>query len=104
MGFGCATPATKEAMHALFESQVDFGVLPGGMEEVALYTKGRERVYLKRRMGFIKYALQYGYLLQPGYTFGECDVYTSLQAGEGLRMWMLKNFGFVIPVFWGPRW
>jgi hypothetical protein len=21
-----------------------------------------------------------------------------------LRMWMLKKFGFVIPVFWGPRW
>jgi 2-acylglycerol O-acyltransferase 2 len=104
MGFGCATPATKQAMHELFRKNIDFGILPGGMEEVALYRKGRERVYLKNRAGFIKYALQYGYLVQPGYTFGECDMYTSLESGSRLRMWMLKKYGFVIPVFWGPNW
>jgi hypothetical protein len=54
MGFGCATPATKKDMHKLFKNKIDFGILPGGMEEVALYTKGRERVYLKKRAGFIK--------------------------------------------------
>jgi 2-acylglycerol O-acyltransferase 2 len=47
-------------MHGLFRKKVDFGILPGGMEEVAMYTKGRERVYLKHRAGFIKYALQHG--------------------------------------------
>lgn len=51
-----------------------------------------------------QYALQYGYLVQPAYTFGECDLYTSMTAGAGARMWMLKNLGFVIPVFWGPHW
>lgn len=60
LGFGCATPATREGMRGLFEGGVDFGILPGGMEEVALYTKGRERVYLRRRAGFIKYGLQHG--------------------------------------------
>ena len=74
------------------------------MEEVALYKKGRERIYLKKRAGFIKYALQYGYLVQPGYTFGECDMYTSLERGSRIRMWTLKKFGFVLPVFWGPNW
>jgi len=104
LGFGCATPATKPEMHKLFAGNVDFGILPGGMEEVALYTRGRERVFLKNRAGFIKYALQYGYLVQPGYTFGECDMYTSMQAGAGVRMWMLKHIGLIIPVFWGPYW
>ena len=47
------------------------------MEEVALYTKGRERAYLKKRAGFIKYALQHGYLVQPAYTFGESDMYVT---------------------------
>lgn len=42
--------------------------------------------------------------MQPAYTFGECDLYTALQAGQGVRMWMLKKLGFVLPVFWGPRW
>jgi len=41
-------------MHGLFRREIDFGILPGGMEEVALYTKGRERVFLKNRKGFIK--------------------------------------------------
>ena len=104
LGFGCCTPATKSAMFGLFESQADFGILPGGMEEVALYTRGCERVYLRKRAGFIKYALQHGYLVQPAYTFGESDLYTSMTAGAGARMWMLKNLGFVLPVFWGPHW
>ena len=47
-------------MFGLFRQRSDFGILPGGMEEVALFEFGRERVYLKRRKGFIKYALQHG--------------------------------------------
>ena len=87
LGFGCCTPATKRDMGRLFSRKIDFGILPGGMEEVALYTRGRERVYLRKRAGFIKYALQHGYLVQPAYTFGECDLYTSLQAGRAVRMY-----------------
>ena len=104
LGFGCCTPATKRDMGRLFSRKIDFGILPGGMEEVALYTRGRERVYLRKRAGFIKYALQHGYLVQPAYTFGECDLYTSLQAGRAVRMWMLRALGFVVPIFWGPYW
>ena len=99
----CTPSCSLACAHPL---QIDFGILPGGMEEVALYTKGRERVYLKKRAGFIKYALQHGYLVQPAYTFGESDMYTSLQHPlyRKLCMWTLKNGGFVAPVFWGPRW
>lgn len=39
--------------------------------QVALYEYQHERVYLRQRKGFIKYALQHGYTLVPGYTFGE---------------------------------
>jgi len=104
LGFGCATPATKACMSKLFASGTDFGILPGGMEEVALYQRGRERVYLRQRAGFVKYALQHGYLIQPAYTFGESDLYTSMTNGAWLRMFMLRKWGFVIPIFWGPRW
>merc|ERR1711933_690801 len=52
---GCSTPATKENMKTLFANNRDFGMLPGGMDEVALYQKGRERIYIKNRKGFIKY-------------------------------------------------
>ena len=104
LGLGCCTPASKAGMTRLFQRRADFGILPGGMEEVALYTHGRERIYLSKRKGFLKYALQYGYLVQPAYTFGECDLYHSMTAGANWRLWMLRRFGFVIPVFWGPTW
>ena len=105
-GFGCCTHATKEGMFSLFRKRRDFGILPGGMEEVALYSRGRDRVYLRRRAGFIKYALQHGYLLQPAYTFGESDLYATPESPlyRAVCMATLKWGGFVVPLFWGPRW
>merc|ERR1739841_166439 len=78
LGFGCATPATKKRILDLMARGIDFGILPGGMREVALYTQGRDRIY--SRPGFVKYALQYGVCLLPAFTFGESDLYTNLRA------------------------
>ena len=104
LGFGCATPATKRRMCDLMNRGIDFGILPGGMHEVALYTRGRDRIY--SRPGFIKYALQHGVCLLPAFTFGESDLYTNLRAPLYRRVceFTLMRFGFIIPVFWGPRW
>ena len=104
LGFGCATPATKRRMCDLMNRGIDFGILPGGMHEVALYEKGRDRIYT--RPGFVKYALQYGVCLLPAFTFGESDLYTNLRAPLYRRVceFTLMRFGFIIPVFWGPRW
>ncbi|KAI9913138.1 hypothetical protein PsorP6_006377 [Peronosclerospora sorghi] len=46
-------------------------LLPGGFEEATLYERGKHRVYIKMRFGFIKLALQHGYKIHPVYTFGE---------------------------------
>ena len=104
LGFGCATPATKRRMCDLMNRGIDFGILPGGMHEVALYEKGRDRIYT--RPGFVKYALQHGVCLLPAFTFGESDLYTNLRAPLYRRVceFTLMRFGFIIPVFWGPRW
>jgi hypothetical protein len=104
LAFGCCTPVTKKGMISLFAKRSDFGMLPGGMEEVLLYEHGRDVVFLRKRKGFIKYALQHGYLLVLGYTFGEADLYRSLSYGRQWRMWAMRRFGFVLPIFWGPRW
>lgn len=104
LGFGCATPATKERMCDLMKRGIDFGILPGGMHEVALYARGRDRIY--SRPGFIKYALQHGVCLLPAFTFGESDLYQSLQVPlyRSLCHFTLTRFGFILPCFWGPRW
>merc|ERR1712146_632560 len=49
---------------------------------------GRERVYLKNRKGFIKYALQYGYKVVPAYSFGECYSYYNLRGFRRIRLWL----------------
>ena len=98
---GPGAPATKKEMKRLFDLRSDFGILPGGSEEVLAYRSGRDRVYIRRRAGFIKYALQAGYRLFIAYTFGESDLYYSYPFGEGAQMWMLHHFGCILPVFWG---
>lgn len=104
LSLGVCTPATKQGIFGLFRKRSDFGLMPGGMEEVSIYKKGEDRVFIRKRAGFIKYALQHGYLLQLAYTFGECDLYDSMAWGHSLRMWGVKKYGFVAPVFWGDRW
>merc|ERR1712070_1177515 len=54
-GAGCSTPATKAGMHGLMRQRADFGIITGGMEEVALYKYRHERVFIRKRAGFIKY-------------------------------------------------
>ena len=102
--FGSARPATKKMMYSLMENKIPFGLLPGGSEEIILSHHGHERVYIKKRKGFIKYALQYGYTIAIGYTFGESDSYRTLDWGRGFRMWLLKNFKVPSFACWGIWW
>jgi len=42
-----------------------------------LKKKGKERVYIKKRKGFIKYALEFGYQIHPVYIFNENKLYST---------------------------
>lgn len=102
--FGCTVPATKKGMFGLFKKRMTFGITVGGSEEVALHIQGRERLFIKGRAGFLKYALQFGFKIMIAYNFGESDLYSNVGLFEPLNMWLVKNFGFVLPVFWGRWW
>ena len=54
--------------------------------EVLEFESGKETVFIRKRAGFIKYALQHGYRLVVGYTFGESDLYYSLNVVR-TRVW-----------------
>ena len=101
LGFGCCVPATKHGVRTLLNRRTTFGIIPGGSEEVALHETGQENIYLKKRAGFLKYALQHGYTLVIAFNFGESDLYSSVKAVRPLNLWLVKNFGFVLPIFWG---
>lgn len=68
--YNCA-PASKAFMLKFMKEGRNLALLPGGFEEATLFQRGRHRVYIKKRKGFIKYALIHGYSLCPSYTFGE---------------------------------
>jgi len=101
LAFGCCVPATKKGMHKLLRDRTTFGIIPGGSEEVAIHQAGAENIYLLKRAGFIKYALQYGTTLVIAFTFGESDLYSSVGLVRSFNLWLVKRFGFVLPIFAG---
>ena len=62
-------------------------LVPGGYEEATLTEKGKDKVFIKDRKGFVKLALEFGYHLIPVYTFGESSLYTTLS---------LRKFGLFL--------
>uniref|UniRef100_K3WBZ2 Acyltransferase n=1 Tax=Globisporangium ultimum (strain ATCC 200006 / CBS 805.95 / DAOM BR144) TaxID=431595 RepID=K3WBZ2_GLOUD len=85
---------SKSSFVKLMEKGDNIGFVPGGFEEATLYQYGKHRVFIKKRFGFIKLALQYGYKVYPAYTFGEELTFTAFPF---LLRWRLKLNEFKIP-------
>jgi len=64
--------------------------VPGGFEEATITNHRRDRVYIKSRKGFIKYALEYGYSLYPCYTFNENKMFFTINYFENFRLLLNK--------------
>ena len=62
---GYPAAADKATFQSLMRKRGPMAVLPGGFEEATITSDTAHRVYLKNRMGFIKYALQHGYSIVP---------------------------------------
>lgn len=68
------------------------GLIPGGFQEASLYQRGKHRAVLKRKTGFIKYALQFGYSVAPVYVFGEEKTMWTLNVfPKRLAMWLNRS-------------
>jgi 2-acylglycerol O-acyltransferase 2 len=61
---------------------------------------GFERLFLLDRLGFVKYAMRYGYSLTPVYAYGENDLYTTVNVASSLRDW-LARYKIPIVLFYG---
>lgn len=92
--FKCVGTVSKTSMIERMKRKESFGLLPGGFQEATIMKWGHERVFLKRRQGFVKYALQFGYKLVPAYTFGESDTYWTVCGG---LKWRLKLNEWSLP-------
>ena len=57
-------------------------------------------MYIKKRVGFVKLALQHGYNVVPVYSFGENNTYANVQGLWKFRLW-LNNMGLPAIVVFG---
>jgi hypothetical protein len=99
---GCVD-ARRDVANRLLDRGRSLLVLPGGMDEQIRTTHGREQIYLKHRKGFLKLAMRKGVPVVPVYVFGASDLYYTSRAFFGLRLKIMKNLGFCIPLFIG-KW
>jgi 1-acyl-sn-glycerol-3-phosphate acyltransferase len=83
---GKPAAANKESMVGLMRKGEHQALIPGGFEEATI-TSGstQDRVYIKKRAGFLKYCLQHGVDVCPAFAFGEAALYGNLQG-----MWKLR--------------
>lgn len=75
-------------------------LVPGGYEEAVMTQNGFERLYLDRRMGFVKYAMRYGYTLTPVNAYGENDLYVCVPIADSVRSF-LAQYKLPFAIFYG---
>ena len=87
--------SAKDVQEAMKRGDRSLILVPGGYEEAVMTKTGFERLFLRNRLGFVKYAMRYGYSIKPVYAYGENDMYTTLDVLPSVRDWLA---GFKIPI------
>ena len=59
-------------------------IIPGGVAECLEMRRGVETVYLRKRFGFVKLAIQTGASLMPAFAFGQSETYSYVRLGPPL--------------------
>ncbi|KIK05706.1 hypothetical protein K443DRAFT_3707 [Laccaria amethystina LaAM-08-1] len=81
-------------------------IVVGGAAESLSAHPGTADLTLKRRLGFIKLAIQHGADLVPVFSFGENDIYQQMPNQRGTMIYAFQRkfqsiFGFTLPLFHG---
>ncbi|EIM86945.1 DAGAT-domain-containing protein [Stereum hirsutum FP-91666 SS1] len=81
-------------------------IVVGGAAESLAARPGTADLTLRRRLGFIKIAIQHGADLVPVFSFGENDIYQQMANDPGTTVHKLQKkfqnvFGFTLPLFHG---
>ncbi|GBE86680.1 Diacylglycerol O-acyltransferase 2B [Sparassis crispa] len=81
-------------------------IVVGGAAESLSARPGTADLTLRKRLGFIKVAIQQGADLVPAFSFGENDIYQQMANEKGTTVYELQKkfqnvFGFTLPLFHG---
>jgi len=99
-GIDIVGATASEVQAALRKGERSLILVPGGYEEAVFTQSGFERLFLNSRLGFVKYAMRYGYSLTPVYAYGENDLFRTVDLAPSFRDW-LARFKIPIVVFYG---
>lgn len=99
-------PIDKRSFGDLLKAKTSVVLVPGGLSECMIMKKGQEAMYLRKRLGFVKLALQHGAHLLPAFAFGQSDTYSWYRPGPPLVPVRVvdavrKVLGFVPLTMWG---
>ncbi|KAL7427429.1 hypothetical protein ACHAXM_000846 [Skeletonema potamos] len=94
--------AARPSMNAYLKNGEDCALPPGGFEEATLTSTSQDRVFIKKRYGFVRLCLKYGVAIRPVYVFGEGKLFSNVQGFWRNRL-ALNRFGIPTIVVWG-RW
>lgn len=72
---------SKAKMVSLLNDGKTALLIPGGVAECLAMKPGVETVYLRKRFGFVKVAIQTGARLVPAFTFGQSETYNYVRLG-----------------------
>jgi len=92
---------SKSSLYDLMKSKKSLGMYPGGFEEASIHSSDRNRVYILKRYGMIKMALEHGYAICVCYTYGEEKTYTNIVEGLWKFRFWLNSYGIPGVVPWG---
>jgi len=81
-------------------------IVVGGASESLNARPGTADLTLRRRLGFIKVAIQHGASLVPVFSFGENDIFNQISNEKGTTVYAIQSkfqsiFGFTLPLFHG---
>ncbi|KAL3938473.1 MAG: hypothetical protein SGBAC_006629 [Bacillariaceae sp.] len=99
-GVGNPGSASKDSMINSMRKGESLALPPGGFEEATLTSTKHDRVFIKKRTGFVRLCLRHGIAIRPVYVFGERNCYWNIQGAFKSRL-ALNRYGIPTIFAWG---
>jgi hypothetical protein len=92
--------AARRDMISYIKAGESLALPPGGLEEATISCTDTDRVFIKKRTGFIRLCLEHGIAVRPVYVFGEKSFFWNIQGNFSARL-ALNRRGIPAVFFWG---